>query len=407
MDCNLGIHVRSEKMLPGQQPADYELGQVSGCLFQKDSAASATPLSALFGSAAPATMLVFHPPAEVSASTSPEVKKKKPAEVSGQPGLTCKRKNKIQSKAEKRLEGREMGLHIADEDERQKKTSVKKTRKHDAEEKGVEHWVEKRQRKRARKEEEAQKRKRTVFVGNLPSSCSKKTLQNLFRDEGSIESIRFRSVVREDPSMSRKVAVIKRKIHPKKQSMNAYVVFKDEGGVTRALERNGLEIEKDFYIRVDKVHDHKRSVFVGNLSFDINELAFRHHFEDCGSVEAVRLVRDQNSGLGKGFGYILFKSADAVQLALKLDGSKLQGRRIRVRRSLKESENKGAKGRFGKGPAPERERHQGRIGSPKKFSRQQRTSKIYTSFSGIKVDPNVKTKKNQAKKVKPKKSVHI
>lgn len=110
------------------------------------------------------------------------------------------------------------------------------------------------------------------------------------------------------------------------------------------------------------------------------------------------------------FHFILFlsQSADAVQLALKLDGSKLQGRRIRVKRSLKESENKGAKGRSGKGPAPERERHQGRIGPPKKFSRQQRTSKIYTSFSGIKVDPNVKTKKNQAKKkVRPKKSVHI
>lgn len=102
----LGIHVRSEKMLPGQQPADYELGQVSGSLFQKDPAASATPLSGLFGSAAPAAVLVFHPPAEVSASTSPEVKKKKPAEVSGQQGFTCKRKNKIQSKAEKRLEGR-------------------------------------------------------------------------------------------------------------------------------------------------------------------------------------------------------------------------------------------------------------------------------------------------------------
>lgn len=43
-----------------------------------------------------------------------------------------------------------------------------------AEEKGVEHWVEKRQKKRARKEEEAQKRKRTVFVGNLPISCTKK-----------------------------------------------------------------------------------------------------------------------------------------------------------------------------------------------------------------------------------------
>ena len=40
---------------------------------------------------------------------------------------------------------------------------------------------------------------------------------------------------------------------------------------------------------------------------DINELPFRRHFEECGSVEAVRLVRDQNSGLGKGFGYVLFE----------------------------------------------------------------------------------------------------
>lgn len=70
-----------------------------------------------------------------------------------------------------------MGLQIADEDEQQKSTSVKKKREAtewEAEEKGVEHWVEKRQKKRARKEEEAQKSKRTVFVGNLPISCSKK-----------------------------------------------------------------------------------------------------------------------------------------------------------------------------------------------------------------------------------------
>ncbi len=40
---------------------------------------------------------------------------------------------------------------------------------------------------------------------------------------------------------------------------------------------------------------------------EINELAFRRHFEQCGTVEAVRLVRDPNSGMGKGFGYILFE----------------------------------------------------------------------------------------------------
>lgn len=40
---------------------------------------------------------------------------------------------------------------------------------------------------------------------------------------------------------------------------------------------------------------------------EINELTLRQHFEECGCVEAVRVVRDQNSGLGKGFGYVLFE----------------------------------------------------------------------------------------------------
>lgn len=46
-------------------------------------------------------------------------------------------------------------------------------------EKGVEHWVMKRQRMRTRKEEEGQKRKRTVFVGNLPVSCTKKVWREI------------------------------------------------------------------------------------------------------------------------------------------------------------------------------------------------------------------------------------
>lgn len=38
----------------------------------------------------------------------------------------------------------------------------------------TEHWVLKRQKLKAQKEEEAIKNKRTVFVGNLPPSCTKK-----------------------------------------------------------------------------------------------------------------------------------------------------------------------------------------------------------------------------------------
>lgn len=40
---------------------------------------------------------------------------------------------------------------------------------------------------------------------------------------------------------------------------------------------------------------------------DISDSAVREHFADCGDVVAVRIVRDRQSGMGKGFGYVLFE----------------------------------------------------------------------------------------------------
>ncbi|XP_028269605.1 RNA-binding protein 34 [Parambassis ranga] len=411
----------------GQQSASYVVGQVSGSLFQKTFAATGS-LSALFTTAAPAAPLLFQPaPKPIQRAAETQEQQEEGPEVKGQPCQKKKKPPKEKSAAEQKLENRESSLQTADAEERGQKTPLKKKRKAPelGRENDVEHWVMKRQKLKVIKDVEALKSKRTVFVGNLPISCTKKTMRSIFRDKGSIESIRFRSVVREDPSMSRKVAAIQRKVHPKKQSMNAYVVFKDEESVIKALERNGMEIEKDFHIRVDRVtdsssHDHKRSVFVGNLSFDLNDLAFRKHFEQCGAVEGVRLVRDNNSGLGKGFGYVLFESADSVQLALELDGSKLEGRAIRVKRSVKKEKQKNktdSKGRPGMGPIKGPNKGSGRekgaggghFKPQQKFTgKRQQGKKSSTSFKGEMVDPSKKMKKKGLKK-KPKtnKTVHI
>uniref|UniRef100_A0A3P8QCS1 RRM domain-containing protein n=1 Tax=Astatotilapia calliptera TaxID=8154 RepID=A0A3P8QCS1_ASTCA len=399
----------NREVSPGQQSADYTVGQVSGSLFQKNSAASGS-LSALFSTAAASTALLFKPaPLPVQKSTETKEQKQKSPQVKGQPRQEKQQQPaKEKSAANQELEKRESGLQKADEDEDGPEKPNRKRKRQTSEsgrENDTEYWVMKRQRLKASKAQETLKKKRTVFVGNLPISCTKK--------------------VREDPSMSRKVAAIKRKVHPKKQSINAYVVFKDEDGITKALERNGMEIEKDFHIRVDRVadsssHDHKRSVFVGNLSFDINELTFRRHFEECGTVEAVRLVRDKNSGLGKGFGYVLFESTDSVQLALKLDGSKLEGRSIRVKRSLKKEkqksngDGKATTRKTGKtlktGSGRERAAGRGAFKSPRKvMGNQRKLSRSSASFKGEMADPDKKTKKKALKKkrVKPEKSVHI
>ncbi|KAM8843090.1 RNA-binding protein 34 [Synchiropus picturatus] len=402
-----------------QQSCDYLVGQVSGSLFPKKSSGT---LSSLFKTVAAAEPLRFQPAPEPVYVPPTEKQPEEPAKVKVETGK--KKRPRVKSAAEQSLEKKEISLAAADEDEQASKVSGKKKKVSQQKEAGeacsVEQWVQKRQELRDRRREEAEKSKRTVFVGNLPLSCTKKTLLNLFRPSGPIESVRFRSVVREDPTMSLKLATIKRKTHPKKQSLNAYVVFKEESAVATAIKRNGTELEKDFHIRVDRVtaeskqHDHRRSVFVGNLSFEIKESVFRHHFEECGDIEAVRLVRDHNSGLGKGFGYILFESADSVQLALKLDGSKLEGRSIRVKRSVKKEKTKPEEKRRNKtsqrkGPTkgPVRGQETGR-GALKKGRVAGKQLAAPSSFKGEMSDPNKKAKKKAVKKKKkPKKTIHI
>ncbi|KAK1798512.1 hypothetical protein P4O66_006808 [Electrophorus voltai] len=237
-----------------------------------------------------------------------------------------------------------------DEEKSPKKVKRKAPKLDDNRETLEEDYPCKRQKTARNHMEERIKSKRTVFVGNLPATFKKEDLKRIFRELGDVESVRFRSVVREDPSMSRKLATIRRQVDPRKPSVNAYVVFKKEEGAENALKRNGMEIEKNIYIRVDRVstkdsHDHKRSIFVGNLPYDVKELPLRQHFEECGKVEGVRLVRDRNSGLGKGFGYVLFENTDSVMLALKMNGSQLLDRKIRVKRSVKKEKNKGPAGR--------------------------------------------------------------
>jgi nucleolar protein 12 len=47
-------------------------------------------------------------------------------------------------------------------------------------------------------------------------------------------------------------------------------------------------------------------VFVGNLPFDVQDEELYTHFERCGEIEFVRIVRDKKTNIGKGFGYVQF-----------------------------------------------------------------------------------------------------
>jgi nucleolar protein 12 len=73
------------------------------------------------------------------------------------------------------------------------------------------------------------------------------------------------------------------------------------------------------HLRADRAdggaRDYKRCVFVGNLPFEVQDEALWGHFERCGEIEFVRVVRDKKTNLGKGFGYVQFKVLTPSPLA--------------------------------------------------------------------------------------------
>jgi nucleolar protein 12 len=81
-------------------------------------------------------------------------------------------------------------------------------------------------------------------------------------------------------------------------------------------------------------HDQSKAVFLGNVKFNEQEDNIRRHFEKCGSITDVRLVRDTATGMGKGFGYVNFATTDAVEKAVRLNGTLLNERALRVSRAV-------------------------------------------------------------------------
>ncbi|KAG6407570.1 hypothetical protein SASPL_130562 [Salvia splendens] len=186
---------------------------------------------------------------------------------------------------------------------------------------------------------------RTIFVGNLPLKLKKKEIAKEFSKFGEVESVRIRSVPIVDGKIPRKGAVILKKINENGNSVNAYVVFKTEESAQASLAHN-MAVVGGNHIRIDRacpprkklkgdntlLYENKRTVFLGNLPFDDEEiyLLFSNIKNLETSVEAVLVIRDPGSSLGKGIAYVLFKTVDAANMALKQRNLWIRNRELRL-----------------------------------------------------------------------------
>ena len=72
-------------------------------------------------------------------------------------------------------------------------------------------------------------------------------------------------------------------------------------------------------------------IFVGNLALTTTEQDLRELFEPYGSLDAIRIMTDRETGRSRGFGFVEMPDNRAAQTAIDaLNGTSLAGRVLTV-----------------------------------------------------------------------------
>jgi RNA recognition motif-containing protein len=94
-----------------------------------------------------------------------------------------------------------------------------------------------------------------------------------------------------------------------------------------------------------------KRLYVGNLSYDMNDSDLRSLFEQHGSVTSAQVVMDRDTGRSKGFGFVEMGSEQDAQSAINaLNGQEVNGRALAVNEARpREDRGGGGGGRGGYG----------------------------------------------------------
>jgi nucleolin len=171
----------------------------------------------------------------------------------------------------------------------------------------------------------------SVYVGNIPFTVGEDELISLIDEKAgtSYESVRL--VIDKRSGRSRGFA---------------YVNYDDKEVAEAAVEAlQGINLDsRDVRVELStpgrdkrpprQRQDETKSIFVGNIDFDVTEEQLRDLIESTtgeGSIDNIRLAKDRMTGRPRGFGHVVFITEDMVDTAIeKLNGAELGSRSIRV-----------------------------------------------------------------------------
>lgn len=161
---------------------------------------------------------------------------------------------------------------------------------------------------------------RTVFVNNLPFTCSEINIRNALECFGKIQAVR----------------VIKNA--EGKCKGYAYVEFSEKDSVDIAVAQGSVEIDKR-RVLIERYHEVKEQKFVlhvSNLPFDVTEKELLQAFPSAVSANCPV----DRSGRTRGFGFVEFQTEADAQTVLEQPNPIMNGRHSVVKRSYKKPAEK-------------------------------------------------------------------
>ncbi|MBT4399045.1 MAG: RNA-binding protein [Bacteroidetes bacterium] len=83
------------------------------------------------------------------------------------------------------------------------------------------------------------------------------------------------------------------------------------------------------------------NIYVGNLSYGVDESQLKGIFEQYGEVSSVKIINDKFTGRSKGFGFVEMEDDDAARQAIEeMNGHSVDNRNMVVNEARPRTENR-------------------------------------------------------------------
>jgi len=91
-------------------------------------------------------------------------------------------------------------------------------------------------------------------------------------------------------------------------------------------------------------------LYVGNLSFHLNDDDLKECFAQVGTVESARIIEDRDTGRSRGFGFVEMSTEEEAKAAIEqLNGQDLDGRSLAVNEARPREDRSRGRGNSGGG----------------------------------------------------------